>query len=324
MMQLRLPITVPAVLVVAGLLGQTAMVRPAPAWRLGDKRVVESRGAMELRMDTMTIRSSFESSYVVEVTRARKDGYRLTVRSGTFTQSGLGWSGVGPALVDSVNNLYRGIVEAASEPFSRLAFTYQVDRSGRVLGRLEEEGDKDAMKQATEQAINKITAALAGLPGGSTKEIPSGVISHLVDSLYSAYLEVQVNEMNYFLKIYGTEFPLTGSLRQPVMVEDVQSPIHAEYGRLPAMLEAGLDKNDDRELVGRTITTYDPDALFQAMQAMNPVDASMREGLYFIEECVERLDKRTGWLTSSTTAQRMRMGPIKMNLVTTTTLTVVR
>lgn len=305
------------------LAAQTTSVTPSPNWRLGDERQVDLWVETKITLDTLVMNMKGASTYYLEVTSARKDGYELNVRCAAMDMPTLDMDiGTGgSALMDSVNTVISTIINAVHEPFSNWEIRYRLDRSGKVLGRIENQHEKGKVKSAMQEAMRNAFAGLSKMTGEATVEIPNERIEHLVDSLYGAFLEVQVNEMSYFLKIYKTDFPLTGSLRQPVMVTDVQAPLHPDIPALPAILEAGLDKNDKDELVGRTITTYDPDALFEAMK--DSAGTFQRKGLFMEEESVEHFDKRTGWLTHSTSVIIFRAGAVKMDMRTKTRLNVI-
>lgn len=295
---------------------QSATITPSPNWRLGDKRQVDVQVETKITIDTLTMNMQGSSTYSLEVTGARKDGYELNVRSGSFEMpvTDMGMGAGYAAVMDSVNVLMAAIINAVNEPLSEMEVRYRLDRSGKVLGRIEGKDEKKKLTTAMQQAVTNVIATLSNTTGKGPVSVPEAEISHMVDSLYDAFLQVQVNEMNYFLKIYGTEFPLTGSLRQPIVLEDVQAPLHTGMPKLPGVLEAGLDKNDNVELVGRTITTYDSDSLFAALQGMYPAGTFVRDGLLLEEECVEHFDKRSGWLTQSTAGTRLRSGRLKMDV----------
>lgn len=313
-----------AMMLSAGLYGQAEVIRPVPNWRLGDKREVEVQVETQIVADTLKLRSSSSATYQIEVTSARKDGYEITVRSWGMEAPTMELIDRDVAMLDSVNQLMETMFQAMYEPLSKFDFRYRVDRDGTVLGLISGKDDRRKLTTAMSEAADRALSTLARTLGEPSQPIPPDAFAHVVDSLYDAFLEVQVNGMNYFLKVYATEFPLTGSLRQPVLVEDIQAPLHTDFPTIPGILEAGLDKNDAAELVGRTITTYDPDALFSYMQKQHNASVDQREGLFMDEECVERFDKRSGWLTRSTSSTRLRMGPFKMNMLVTTLLKPIR
>lgn len=313
-----------AIGVASHLFAQSGSITPAPNWRLGDKRQVDVQMEMKMKFDTLLISTKSAATYYLEVASARKDGYELMVRSGSMETPSmdLGLGVESAAMMDSMQAILGPLFTAMIEPFTNLDFRYRVDRSGKVLGRIEAKDDKEKLNNAVQLMLESTMTTLSKW-GDAPPAIPQAVLSHMVDSMYDAFLEVQKNDMNYFLKIYTTEFPLAGSLRQAVLLEDVDAPLHPDIPKLPGFLEAGIDKNDERELVGRTITTYDPDALFAYMKDNYP-EGFVREGLYMDEECVERFDKRTGWLTTSTTAMRLRSKLVQMDMHTTTVLKVIR
>lgn len=309
-----------ALVCATGLCAQSGSVRPVPGWQLGDRRSVEVRTETLVTVDTIQLGTTMDASYTLEVVAARKDGYELAVRSGELSAPTIRMDAIGTAALDSVNQLLAEYGQAMSAPLAAFAFRYRVDRAGTVLGLIAGRDDRRKLTAAMGRSAEQYMAALAQVEGEPPPSVDAAALLHVMDSLYDTFLEVQLNGMNYFLKIYATEFPLTGSLRQPVLVEDLQAPLHTEFPRIPGVLEAGLDKNDAQELVGRTITTYDPDALFAYMRDQHGVTLDQREGLYMNEECVERFDKRTGWLTASTTATRLGAGPLKMSMKVTTRL----
>lgn len=308
-----------AFLIVTGSMGQSGTITPTPNWRLGDKREVIVNVEMRIELDTVRLTSTSAASYEIEVTRARKEEYELAVRSGTMEAPSLAVANANVPELGSAATLLKNVVHSMYEPLSRFVFRYRIDKKGSVLGLVQQKDDRSKLTAAMSKATQDAWVALHG-QREETPPIPMAALEHVMDSIYDAFLEVQVNYMNYFLKIYGTEFPLKGSLRQPVHVKDMQAPLHLEYPELPAILEAGLDKNDADELVGRTITTYDPDALFEYMRRSQGAALDQRAGLYLKEECVEHFDKRSGWLTNSTSSMRLRMGSLRMNLLVTTQL----
>lgn len=313
-----------ALLHALALWGQSDTYRPVPNWRLGDKREVKTQVESRIVMDSLTIQTTSSSRFTLEVTSARKDGYVLAVRSIDMEMPSMDMGEAHAAVVDSVNRIMGAMVAAAIKPFSEYVFRYQVDRTGTALNLIAGKNDKRDLTEAMQRATADVISSLSEGFGKPEREIPQDTIAHLVDSLYEALLQVQVNDMNSFLQIYRTDFPVKGSLRQPVRIEDVQAPLRPDLPILPGVMEVGLDKNDDAELIGRTITTYDRDALFAYMQQLQGSADIPAEELFMDEECVERFDKRTGWLTRSTTALRFRMGLLHMNLKVTTVLQPIR
>lgn len=309
-----------AVLWATGLFAQAGVIRPVPQWQLGDRRSVEVRTETLVTVDTIELGAVVGATYMLEVAGVRKDGYELVVRSGELSPPTIRMDAIGTAGLDSVNQLLAVWCRAMCEPLSAFDFRYRVDRTGKVLGLIAGKDDRRKLTAAMGRSTEQLVVAMAQVGDEPPPVIGPEAFLHVMDSLYDAFLQVQLNGMNQFLQIYATEFPLTGSLRQPVLVEDVQEPLHPEFPRIPGVLEAGLDKNDAHELVGRTITTYDSDALFTYMQEHHGVSPDQREDLYMNEECVARFDKRTSWLTASTTATRLRVGPLKMSMKVTTRL----
>lgn len=317
---LRIRHTCVAAVLAAELFAQTGTIRPVPKWRLGDKRQVEVNVDTRIAMDTLKLTMSSSATYQLEVVRARKDGYELMVRSEEMEMPSMGLASGGNPSLDSANQFLGLWTKAIYEPLARFEFRYRLDRAGTVIGLVNGKDDKQKLTAAMSQAVEN---ALVVLPRTSGDTLPSpapGLVAHVVDSLYEAFLEVQMNGMNYFLKIYSTDFPLSGSLRQAVRVTDVQAPIKHDLPVLPGVLEAGLDKNDDTELVGRTITTYDQDALHAYMQSLPGAASDQCGDVFMDEECVERFDKHSGWLVGSTCATRLKLGRMTLNVTESTKL----
>jgi hypothetical protein len=219
---------------------QNGTFRPVPKWHTGDKRQVDVQVTMKVQIDTLSMNSHVASTYYLEVKRARRDGYELNVRSGTMTTPSMDMgqgSGFDPGMVDSVNMKVGAFINAIYEPISKLEFRYLIDRSGTVHGPIVEKEDEDKLTQAVQQAFENLRTTFSKPDGEPLLNIPKGAVAHLVDSLYSAVLQTQVNQMNYILKVYGTDFPLTGSTQQDVMVQDVQAPLHSTIPQLPGVLE---------------------------------------------------------------------------------------
>lgn len=300
-----------------------ATITPQPNWRLGDKRQVDVQNTMVVKTDGVTMEMKSSSSFVLEVTRAKKEGYELTVKAATAEPPVMKMRDAeGELPMDEANVMIDKFVKAVNAPLGKWQYRYDVDRNGKVIGRVEEKNEKDKLTEAMRQAMEGAITALASETDEPVR-IPDAKIWFFVDSVYDAYMQTQLNEMNYLLKVHATEFPLNGSLRVPVSIEDVQAPLYPGMPQAPGMMEVGLDKNDPNELVGRTIITYDPDAVYAYLEKDRP-GMVKREGLHMVEESVEHVEKRGGWLTQSTTATRLRSNAITMDATTETRLKVVQ
>lgn len=93
---------------------------------------------------------------------------------------------------------------------------------------------------------------------------------------------------------------------------------------LPAMVEAGLNIVDAKKMTGRTITTYDTDALFTAMTKDKWTTEAKPANLSLTEKCVTGFDRNTTWPTSSTCETEFRCGAFRMHITTKTAYEVVR
>lgn len=296
---------------------EQATITPQPKWRLGDKRQVDMVGSMTIQTGGLAAMMDFTSTYQLEVTRAKKDGYELAVRTERLEESN-GQLQEGARGLDDEQRIEQQLVRAAFDPFSTAWFRYEVDVDGRMTGRMEEKNGKEkvttAMRQGVEEAIGKIKEVTDG-----SFRLPDAAVWFLVDSLYDAYLEDQEKCLAQVLKIYSTEFPGSGSVRQGVPQDRMRSPIFLQMPPMGGSLEAGLDRNDGKELIGRTIFSFDQEALMVNLERAG-LGMPTLEGLSLTEECVEQFDKRSTWLTQASTTSRLKSevmtvyGTMEMNL----------
>ncbi|MBS1581415.1 MAG: hypothetical protein JST66_04355 [Bacteroidetes bacterium] len=266
------------------------------------------------------------SSYLLKVVRARKDGYILSVRmdanSDLMADFDMQTTGAFGAAMDSASTLVRGLMEDLYAPFKDTDLRFRISPQGEALEHLETGTDKEHLKEALRTGIMRFAQKVMEIQGKELPDFSAERVDHVVDSLHGAFVEVLVNELNYLLRPYAQEYPTSGSIRQPVLVHDVQAPLRKDLDALPATRELGLDRNTPQELICRTITTYDPDALYAAMASER--NGLEREGLLLMEECVDHIDPRTGWLTTSTSVHTMRTAKLRMRLETRTVLKPVR
>ncbi|MCO5276207.1 MAG: hypothetical protein M9900_14975 [Flavobacteriales bacterium] len=311
-------ILIPAAWAAAPLLwAQSSAIKPAPDWRIGDKREVQVNTEMKITVDSTTVNTRMNSTYVLEVYVARKDRYELLVHNTVVGVPEMlvdaGHEGKGPAKLDHTGTVAITLARAAYKPLSEWGVLYELDRSGKLLGRVEKKDEKAELTAAMQRSVNDALSMMGDAPS-----IPDARIYFFVDSLYDTFVETQPNRLRSILGMYTTEFPPKGSLRQPAKVQDIQVPLRPDLPDLPAMVEVGLDKNDATELVGRTITTYNPDALHASL--VKSFGNLRREGLFVDEERVDRFNKRTTWPASSVEVIRFRSNVVQMDVTVRTEL----
>lgn len=296
---------------------QSSAIKPAPDWRIGDKREVQVNTEAKITADSTTVKTRMNATYVLEVYVARKDRYELLVHN---TLVGVpevlvdaGHDAKNPVVLDSTGAVAIALARAAYKPLSEWGVLYELDRSGKLLGRVEKKDEKAELTAAMQRSVNDALSMMGDAPS-----IPDARIYFFVDSLYDTFVGTQIDQLRSILGMYTTEFPPNGSLRQPAMVRDSQVPLRPDLPDLSAMVEVGLDKNDATELVGRTITTYNPDALHAAL--VKNFGNLRREGLFMEEERVDRLNKRTTWPTSAVEVIRFRSNVVQMDVTVRTEL----
>lgn len=300
-------------------------VRPTPRWAAGDTRRVGTTTTTHITIDTLTMDVTARGSYQLSVTSARKDGYVLAMRMEENSEllSDFNLQGLPHEAADSAMTLVRDLMERLYAPLKELDVRFKVSPRGEALEVVDTEKDKAATLKLMRELFIPIVEMLAKSEGKAPIALPAERIDHVLDSMYSAFVEVQVNELNYLLRPYGYDYPTSGSTREPILIHDVQAPLRQDFAQLPGTCELGLDSDTPEELVCRTIITYDPDALYEAFMKQGG-NRFPREGLLLTEESVDHIDRRTGWITASTTVITMRTAEMRMRTETRSTLKPVR
>lgn len=291
-------------------------VRPQPHWRLGEKRRADVQVTTRFTlMDSLHMETTATSAYLLEVTDQRKDHWVLTLRPDPDGDLLAGLEASGDLGMDSLMMQLKPLLKAVYEPLRGLEIRYRIALNGDVKEVLDVDEQRSKMHEGMREAMRNLMAKM----GHKGEAGPLGRdVDHTVDSLYNAFVEVQKNEMDYLLSAYHFDFPSTGSVRQPAMIHDVYAPMHPEWSEVPAMLELGLDENTDAALACRMVTTYDNKAIAALLMKDHPDMKLDARNVAFTEENVDHIDKRTGWMTSSSRAVNVRMPQVTVNVVTRT------
>jgi|GEM_PF-3373567 len=306
---------------------QKGSIVPAPVWKAGERRQVSITEAIRFTMDSVNYNIIKSSSYTLEVLAAAKYDYVLGIRTGTtdlLVKEGELQALLDSTKQDSLKRFLQTWAEGAYKPLEGLQSRFTVTLAGEITAPVDPVGTVEALRPALAKVVKNMGDAVAEFRGIAPAPLPSARVDYLSDSLYAVLVRSQVPELHRLLRVYGTTFPLTGSQKEKVTVKEVRSPLRYQYMDLPAMVEAGLDIVDAKKMTGRTITTYDTDALFTAMTKDKWTTEAKPANLSLVEECVTGFDRNTTWPTSSTSETEFRCGAFRMHITTKTAYEVVR
>jgi len=306
---------------------QSGGIRLAPHWYVGDKRIVTVSSSIHLQTsDTTAVDVTNASAFNLAVTDLRKTGFVLSVgtdQSDELTMDLLRAPGDSSKMRDNLTAQKRSIVNAVYDPMKKLVTDFSITRTGEAAEILDKDKAHETLKDKTQDAVVEMLN-LDGDGKHRTLEELDTKVDHMVDSLYGAFLAVQVNEVKYLLQGYAYTFPETGSVRLPLKAHHVEQPILSDFGELPAMMDIGVDKLTPKQLVGRVVTTYNADSLFKVLPHGTKKDPLKRQGLELTDESVYTFDRASGWLIAATTVINFRSNKFRMRISTATSLTVVK
>lgn len=325
---MRTLFTAPLLIASLACLGQGKTIRPEPHWNYLDERKVTNTVVLKMTVnDTSFMETTSRSSFTISVPDLRKEYYILTTKTDQ-TDDMIGNLDMQVAALpevqrDSVLHRIREVMSALYEPLMKMETSFKVDRTGKVIELLERDKNKEEMRTGILEAVKNIQAISRENKRHTSQELDVKA-NRMVDSLYDSFAQVQVNNMNLVLEPYAYNFPLTGSVRQPAMVTDVNAPMMNGMGDLPAVIELGLDELSEKALVARIVTTYDAEAVLKGLVTRNPDSKLKKQDISLIEESTYSIDRGTGWLTRSSSEVRLRMEKIRMVVNTVSVLEIVK
>lgn len=295
-----------------------------PKWRAGDKRHVAVERETTLRIDTATTVTKEVQAFDLMVNRANKNGYELWVRSSRarLPRLQLDFGTADPARLRELDGMLESLVAAMYQPLQQWDVRYEIDTEGGVLGRLPGKEDKARMTNAMRESLAR---GFDDLPGGRVPlEFPTEIMADVVDSLYEDFLTVQRIGMDRLLGVYEVQWPTSGSRREARTLEGVELPFVQARASVPGMHEVGVDRDSDKEMTCRLVTTFDPDAVHDLLKGAGGVPDLQREGLLMKEESVLHIEKRTAWVTAIHTTRRLRSGAMQVDTTERVRVTAVR
>ncbi|MBK9760094.1 MAG: hypothetical protein IPO90_09020 [Flavobacteriales bacterium] len=325
---MRTLFTAPLLIASLACLGQGKTIRPEPHWNYLDRRNVTTTVALKMTVnDSSFMETTSRSSFTISVPDLRKEYFVITTKTDQ-TDDMIGNLDMQVAALpkvqqDSILRRIREVMSALYEPLMKMETSFKVDRTGKVIELLEQDKNKEEMRAGILEAVKNIQVISRENKRHTSQELEAKA-SHMVDSLYDSFAQVQVNNMNLVLEPYAYNFPMTGSVRQQAMVTDVNAPMMNGMGDLPAIIELGLDELTEKTLVARIVTTYDAEAVLKRLVARDPNTKLKKQDISLVEESVYSIDRGTGWLTRSTSEIRLRIEKIRMVVNTLSVLEVVK
>lgn len=307
---------------------QSGPITPVPAWKAGDKREVTVTTTARITLDSSAHTLTTQSSYTLEALKVLKDGYILELHMRYMEGPALGAHVAGLLGSDGTGQHVQTNATAMRRPMALLTAIgtrFRISLAGDVVGQVDPIGDVERMRPAMAKAISTVLDSMARAKGEQQPlDLSKSRLDFLTDSLYGAFNAVQVHELKELFRAYGTTYPLTGSMRVNVRMEDVLSPLGHLYTELPATVEAGLDRYDAKSMTCRRITTYDPETVHARVAKTAPFAEAKLAEVSWKDETAEELDRGSGWLASTTSVTEFRCGPMRMHVTRKAVLQAIR
>jgi hypothetical protein len=308
-----------------GVMAQPTTIKPDMRWMINDQRKIEVTTTTRVQPnDSTKLTTSSRSVLHAKVTDLKKDVFTLTVR--TEETNALDRDKVFFGLPDSVLNAMRKTPAGIYSPLMSKPTLFGITKAGQVTG----VQDREKTKARVHEDLLEGSLDLLAQDKVQSKRSPSELdtaVNRTIDSLYRAFLGVQLRTVNAMLAPFNYPLPPEGSERKPYAWKGLVIPGLGPLPEMPAVQESGCDKVDPKELVVRVVTTCDGDALLKAMNArtQGTKQPALKKGdVSLVEESVYTFDRSTGWLVSSTSELRFRSGHMSARSSSRTALSMVQ
>lgn len=302
---------------------QSGMLRPAPAWKPGERRQVDVDRKLRITLDSTVQEVVARSSYVVEVMQAGKGSMEVAIS--TLATSELEAQGrLGQWLQGKVPQADRQAKNETLEGFyaklEGLPTRYSVSLDGTVTEQVDAVRAVEKLRPLMAKLIPGLMKDMAARGGGATGALTAARMDFLTDSIYNALLAPQAMAFYQFMQFYRFSFPLTGSQRGQVDLKNAGAPWGQVYPVLQVMVEAGLDQQEAKRATTRRIVDYPAAGWLPTIAKAGWNEAAKAEGSSWTEECVEEYDREKTWPLSSLSETHFRCGRLNMHTTVRTTV----
>jgi hypothetical protein len=297
---------------------QGKVIHPEPHWMYQDVRTVTSTTNLQVTIgDSVAQKSGGTSTFRISVPDIRKDQFIVSVRGGTAEEM----IGDQRDLVtelpkvqqDSVLRRVRQATLDLYEPLFARESKFKVERTGRLVERMDVEAEKTELRPGLVDAVVGIQTLTRENKRHTAQQVEAHG-SHMLDSLYDAYANLRTRIVQLILEPYTFNLPETGSARQPAVLNDLPISVLDGVHDLTATQEIGLDELSEKTLVARVVTTADQDALVKFFLAKDPKCGLKKMDVSAVKESVYTMDRSSGWCKQISTEWRVRIGKKKARI----------
>lgn len=302
---------------------QTGTLKAVPQWKAGDRRQVKVERNIRLTLDSATYQITSNSIWTVEVEEVRKSGSTLVVR--TLATDRLEADSrlrelLGGSAQDPARHFKDVVTQSLYQRLEGLPTRFDVTADGVYTGPVDPVQAVERLRPAMTKLVPGVVADIARYKDREPEALTASNIDYLTDSLYNVLTAPQAQELVRLLHIHDLAFPFTGSQRAQLLLKNVQAPWGQICTELAATVETGLDQLEEKRAVTRRVVRFMPEAWSAAMAPARWNEGVKTEAMSWTVECVEDLDRKSGWSTVSTSESDLRCGNTRILETVTTTV----